>query len=267
MPDTPDATDAAGQGVDGRPPLGPLRNDGLPTLATGEPVLARWFVIVMLLLVPAAIATTIGFWSAIDRDPPAATERQPVGDAFITMARGDALFPATDEVEDGPSCMAGIALVGDSSARAASRRALLATCQLLRSGDMPTAVRGLERLLAGDALMRVGTFERSGVDASMRLEDERLVLELNARYLFEDATRAAPNVVQQLALLGDGEWPGDVVSAQAQVRALGELLAACRRLSLPDGIPRPCLDAQELLGADDPVVDLVAVGYRDRRDG
>jgi hypothetical protein len=138
---------------------------------------------------------------------------------------------------------------------------------LLRSGDMPMAVVGLERLLAGDALMRVGTFERSGVDASMRLEGERLVLELNARYLFEDATRAAPNVVQQLALLGDGEWPGDTLSAQAQVAALGELLAACGRLSLPGGVPRPCLDAEELLGSDDPVADLVAVGYRDRRDG
>jgi len=54
-------------GPDARPPLPPLRGDGLPTLPTGEPVLARWFVIVMLLLAPVAIAVTVIAWQAASR--------------------------------------------------------------------------------------------------------------------------------------------------------------------------------------------------------
>jgi hypothetical protein len=257
-----DAPDPAG-----RPPLPPLRTDGLPTLATGEPVLARWFVIAMLLLVPVALVVTGLAWQATDRTPPGPADRLPVGDAAVTIARGDAAFPASDEREEGPTCAAGAVLEGDSSARATARRALGATCQLLRTEAFPAAAAGLEEWLAGGATVRVATFERSGVDASLREEDGRLVLELNARYLFEDATRAAPVVLAQFALVADPAWPGAPVSAQAMLVALGEQLDACGRLSLPSGVPRACTDAATLLAGDDPLADLLAVGFRDARAG
>jgi len=253
--------------TDGRPPLPPLRDDGLPTLPTGEPVLARWFVITMLLLVPLAIAVSVVAWRAADREPPAAIERRAVGSATVTHDRGDARFPETAGAEPGPSCAEGVRLTGDRSAISAARRALSATCQLIAAGDLPLAEAGLEAWLAADPSMRVGTFEASGVDASARSEDGAIVLELNARYLFEDATRAAPVVVQQLGLIGQADWPGAVVSAQAEVATLAEQLRACGRLSLPDGVPRPCRDAAELLALDDLVTRLVAVGFRDAGRG
>lgn len=249
--------------TDGRPPLGPLRDDGLPTLPTGEPVLARWFVIVMLLLVPVAIAVSVLAWRATDREPPPAIERRVVGTATITHDRGDALFPETDDAEPGPSCAETVTLTGDSSAISAARRALSATCQLLATADLPLARAGLEVWLANDPSIRVGTFERSGVDISARVEDGAIVVELNARYLFEDATRAAPVVVQQLGVIGSAGWPGAVVSAQAEAAALAEQHLACGRLSLPDGVPRPCRDAAELVASDDLVADLIRVGFRD----
>jgi len=250
-------------GADARPPLPPLRDDGLPTLATGEPVLARWFVIVMLLLVPVAIAVTVIAWQAASREPPAAIERRSVGTATVTTDRGDALFPESDAAEPGPSCAEEVLLTGDRSAVSAARRALSATCQLIASGELPLAAAGLEAWLQAGAVARVGTFERSGVDASARSEEGGIVLELNARYLFEDATRAAPVVVHQLALIGQLDWPGMPVSAQAEAAALAEQLRACGRLSLPDGTPRPCRDAAELLGLDDLVGALIGVGFRD----
>jgi hypothetical protein len=248
---------------DGRPPLPPLRDDGLPTLATGEPVLARWFVITMLLLVPVAIAVSVIAWRATDREPPPAIERRVVGTATVTHDRGEALFPETEASEPGPACAEQVLLTGDRSAVSAARRALSATCQLIATGELPLARAGLAVWLEAAPTVRVGTFEASGVDASARLEDGAIVLELNARYLFEDATRAAPVVVQQLGLIGQPDWPGAVVSAQAEAATLAEQLRACGRLSLPDGIPRPCRDAAELLAADDLVADLVAVGFRD----
>jgi len=248
---------------EGRPPLGPLRDDGLPTLETGEPVLARWFVIVMLLLVPVAIAVSVVAWRAADREPPPPIERRIVGTEDVTHDRGEALFPEPGDGEPGPACAEPVLLLGNRSAVSASRRALSATCQLLGSGGFPLASAGLEVWLASDPRIRVGTFEASGVDASTRSEDDRIVMELNARYLFEDATRAAPVVIAQLALLGDGDWPGAVVSAPAEAAALAEQLAACGRLSLPEGLPRPCRDAAELVADDGLVTALVGVGFRD----
>ena len=244
-----------------------MRTDGLPTLATGEPVLARWFVIMMLLLVPVALGVTVLAWQAGDRTPPAPAERRLVGGPTVTIDRGEALFPSDDQQAPGPYCAEGVSLVGDASAIATGRRALSATCQLLASGLLPDAQAGLVAWLAADPLLRVGTFERSGVDASARFEGGRIIVELNARYLFEDATRAAPVVVHQLALIGQPDWPGATITAQAEVAALREQSIACGRLSLPDGVPRACFDAEELLAADDPVADLVAVGFRDGAAG
>jgi len=250
-------------GPDARPPLPPLRDDGLPTLPTGEPVLARWFVITMLLLVPIALIVTVVAWRAADREPPAAIERRPAGTETITHDRGDALFPTSEGAEPGPSCAEGVQLTGDRAAISAGRRALSAACQLIASGGLPLAEAGLATWLASDPLVRVGTFEASGVDASARSEDWRIVLELNARYLFEDATRAAPVVIHQLGLIGQPDWPGAIISAQAEAASLAEQLRACGRLSLPDGVPRPCRDAAELLALADLVGELIAVGFRD----
>jgi hypothetical protein len=53
--------------VGGSRELPPLQGDGLPTLPTGEPVLARWFVLTMLLLAPIAIAVTVWAFLSIPR--------------------------------------------------------------------------------------------------------------------------------------------------------------------------------------------------------
>lgn len=245
--------------------LPPLRDDGLPTLATGEPVLHRWFVLAMLALVPVALGVTVWAWGAADRSPDPAVERRAVGTATVTIDRGDAELPTTRTAEDGPSCAAAVRVVGDAAARAAGRRALAATCTLLRAGDLPAAAAGLAEWTSGPAVLRLATFARSGVDASVRLEDGAMVMELNARYAFEDAARAAPAVVHQLGLIADPAWPGAVVGAAAELTATRETATACARLSLPEGPPRSCRDADEVLAAADPYAALVAAGFRDDR--
>jgi hypothetical protein len=250
--------------------LPPLRDDGLPTLATGEPVLQRWFVLLMLVLVPVALAVSVWAWRATDRSPAPAAERRSAGSATVTVDRGEAVLPTDATGEDGPSCAAAVRIVGDAGARAAGRRALSATCTLLRAGDLPLAAAGLAEWTegpSGTAVLRVATFERSGVDASVRVEDGAMILELNARYVFEDASRAAPSVVHQLGLVADPRWPGDVVGAGTELAAAAETLRACERLSLPEGPPRACRDAAELLADPDPYAALVAAGFRADRSG
>ena len=243
----------------------PLRDDGLPTLATGEPVLHRWFVLAMLALVPVALGVTVWAWTSADRTPAPAVERRLIGTATVTIDRGAAVLPTEATAEDGPSCAAAVRVVGDDAARAAGRRALAATCTLLRAGDLPAAAAGLTEWTAGPATLRLVTFERAGVDASVRIEDGVTVMELNARYAFEDAARAAPAVVHQLGLVADPAWPGAVVGAGAELTATQETATACDRLSFPEGPPRSCRDAAEVLAAPDPYATLVAAGFRDDR--
>lgn len=232
-----------------------------PTLETGEPVLARWFVILLLVLVPAGLGVSVWAFTAASREPLPAAERRPVGTADVTHPRGDATLNRIREVEPGPSCAEGIRLVGDEGARATLRRSLGAVCQLVDSGRFPLAAAGMERWVAEGGVARMAVFERTGLDSSLRVEDGRPVLELNAKFQFGDATAAAPTIVHELVHLA-GSWPGEAVGAAAELEAVQAQARACDRLAFRAEPPRSCLDAEELLGLDDPLGALEQAGYR-----
>jgi hypothetical protein len=249
--------------VSERPSLPPLREDGLPTLPTGEPVLQRWFVLGLLALIPLTVAVTVWAFSSIDRDELTAAERRPAGGPEVTIARGEAVISETLDVEPGPGCAQAIRIVGDSGSRAAARRALDGACQLIDSGAVPAARDGLVEWVRADGQLRIATFELAGVESSTRLEDGRMVMELNAKFQFEDAIRGTPALIHQLVLLTDPAWPGEAVSATVELEAARAQLDACERVDLGPEPQRGCLDAEELLASDDPLGDLVAVGFRD----
>jgi hypothetical protein len=252
---------------EGRPTLPPMAGDGLPALPTGEPVLHRWFVIAMLVLVPAAIAVSIWAVLSIQREELSAAERRPPGGPTVTIERGAAELGTSRDVEPGPSCTQAIRIVGDDGARAAGRRALAGACALLDTGQFPDAERGLRAWTGGDGQLRIAAFQLTGVESSTRVEDDRLVMELNAKFQFEDATRAAPAVLHQLVLLADPDFPGTTISAERELLGAQTQAAACERLGFPEQPPRGCLDVTELLDEDDPLEALVAAGYERRGEG
>lgn len=242
-----------------------MADDGLPTLPTGEPVLARWFVIAMLVFAPVAVGVTIWAFLSIpegDIDPAA---RRPPGSAEVTYDRGRAQFPTTRETEPGPGCGQNITLVGDEGARATARVAIEGLCRVLSRPQLEEAREGL-RAWAGGRL-EIGVFELTGVESSTRIEDGQAIVELNAKFQFEDATRAVPVLVHELVLLADDEFPGRPVGARAALRATEAQHVACEELGLldEDEAPRGCLDAAELLAEEAPLDALVAAGMRDDR--
>jgi hypothetical protein len=246
-----------------RPPLPPLRDSGLPTLPSGEPVLHRWFVIAMLILVPIALAVSV--WAAVmvfgGSEPIPPAERRPPGDATTTVDRGDAELGTIEDTIAGPSCATAIRVVGDPGAQGQAGRALGATCALLQRDGLEDARAGLDAWITNRGQLRYAVFERSGVESSMRTDGGRLVLELNASFQFEDATRAAPAIVHQLTLLADPGWPGAPVTAERALRGAEAEALACDRLVFTADPPRGCLDVEELLASEDPLGQLLAAGY------
>jgi len=240
-------------------------DDGLPRLPTGEPVLQRWFVLGMLLLVPAAVAVTAWAFLSVDRDELSAAERRPAGGPEVTIARGDAQLAETRDAEPGPDCAQAIRVIGDPGSQATARQTLAGVCQLIGTGDFPELRDGLVTWIEGDGQLRVATFELSGVASSARREDGRLVIELNARFQFQEPRRGAPALAHQLVLLTDPAWPGETVGVTTELRAAETQVRACEMLDLGDDPPRGCRDAAQLLAADDPAGDLLEMGFRDDR--
>lgn len=240
-----------------------MRDDGLPTLPTGEPVLHRWFVVAMLVLVPIGLGVSV--WAATqvfgqETIPPA--ERRPPGDELVTVERGDAVLGTVEDSDPGPSCAQAVRVVGDPGARAAGGRALGAACSLLRTGQFSEAQLGLVEWTANRGQLRFAVFELSGVESSLRRGDDgRLVLELNAAFQFEDATRAAPAILGQLTMLAQDDFPGAPVTARSALAGIRAQATACDRLVFTGEPPRGCLDVEELLAEPDPLTRLVDAGY------
>ncbi len=238
--------------------------DGRPALPSGEPVLARWFAILMVVLVPIGLAVSVWAFLSFDREELTPAERRPPGTAEVTHERGIAALNTTLDTEPGPSCATGIEVVGDGGARAAGRRALGAVCTLASRGGLEAAQAGLDRWAELDGVLRFAVFEVTGLDSSARLEDGRLVIELNAKYQFDDANLAAPVIVHELAHLADG-FPGSAVTDAGELRAMRAQLTACDALVIRDDPPRACTDAAELVAAEDPLSLLDDAGYRPGR--
>lgn len=214
----------------------------------------------MVVLVPIAVVVTVVAFGSIggpDIDPAA---RRPPGDANVTHQRGDATLNQIRTAEPGPDCAADITMIGDAAARRSLRRALSATCQLLQAPGFAQAAAGLQRWAEHDGVARIGVFELTGVDTSARLEDGRLIIELNAKFQIEQGSRAAPSIVHELTHLADG-MPGRAVTAEAELAAVRAQQQACERLVYPEEPPRGCRDVDALLAQDDPLAGLRRAGY------
>ncbi len=228
----------------------------------GEPLLARWFVLVMIPLVIAGIVVTI--WAFVEfggRAQSTAADRRPPGTATVTHERGQAVLNEIDETEEGTGCATGVTLFGDAGARATTRRAMAAACQLLASADFPDAQAGLEAWRDAGGLLRIATFEFTGTESSARVEDGRVVIELSPRFQFDDGTRGAPFILHELTHLGAGTWPGTPIDAAGELAATQVTADACDRLALGEDVPLGCIDAADLLGQADPMTALTDAGY------
>ncbi|MDP8927969.1 MAG: hypothetical protein M3O70_05140 [Actinomycetota bacterium] len=224
-------------------------------------MLARWFVITMLVLTPIGLAVIAWAFLSVSRPRIEAAARRPPGSATVTHERGEAALNQVRIAEAGPGCSSGIVMLGDDSARAILRRALGATCQLLAAPEYSAARDGLSRWASSHGIIRLAVFELTGVDGSARVEDGRIVVELNAKFQFEQGARAAPVIIHELVHFAQ-DMPGRPVTAEGELAAMEAQKLACERLVFDEESPRACRDAGELLASPDPLARLEAAGYK-----
>lgn len=234
--------------------------DGLPALPSGEPLLARWFVVTLLVLIPIGLAVIAWAFLSVSRPRIDAAARRPPGSDTVTHERGQAALNEVRVAESGPGCARGIVMLGDDSARATLRRALGATCQLLGQPEYEAARDGLSVWASNGGIVRLAVFELTGVDGSSRVEEARRVVELNAKFQFEPGARAAPVIIHELVHFAQ-DMPGRPVTAEEELVAMEAQELACEQLVFEKDPPRACRDAEELLASPDPLARLEAAGY------
>lgn len=242
--------------------------DGLPALPDGEPLLARWFVLVMLGLSVVAVGLTVFALTQRAAPPseafPAAERRNP-GTADVTHDRGEIVIAEDDSESQPVTCAPNVRLVGDEGGRATLRRAFGVLCSQLDNDDtgaLSQVAAGLAELDAAGGIARIALAAATGIDSSARIEDGVPVIEIAPKFQFENARVAAPFLAHELFHLGSEGWPGAPVTAADEAAAMQVQLLVCNGLRVPDeDRPRGCNDAAELLGDDDPVGALLDAGF------
>ena len=242
--------------------------DGLPALSDGEPVLARWFVLAMLLLSLVAVVMTVFALTRRAAPPsevfPAAERRNP-GTAEVTHERGELQVAEDATVSQPVTCAPDVRLVGDDGGRATLQRAFGVLCAQLGAdddGSLSEVAAGLGELDRAAGAARVALGAATGVDSSARVEDGLPVVEVSPKFQFESGRLAAPFLAHELVHLGSATWPGEPVDAEQELAAMRAQDEVCRALGAPEGeLPRGCRDAAELLAADDPLQALRDAGF------
>ncbi|MFT5564032.1 MAG: hypothetical protein ACI970_000755 [Myxococcota bacterium] len=243
--------------------------DGLASLPDGEPLLTRWFVLVMIALSIAAVALSVMVFVTRTGSPSAvfpAAERRPPGTATVTHDRGAVVLSETQEEETGTACAPQVRLVGDEGGRATIRRALVALCDELNAvgtadTDLNIVRRGITTLNRERGIIRIALAVATGVDSSTRIVDGVIVIELAPKFQFENSVTATPVLAHELAHVGGDRWPMDAVDVADELEALFVQDVLCRRINFGDEPPRGCSDASEVLGSVDVARALREAGY------
>jgi hypothetical protein len=220
-----------------------------------EPLLPRWFVLLAIVAVIAAIVTGIAAFVVFDTEEVPVEARRPPPGAVLTHDVGEFLIGETAEVAARVPCpdlLGGIEIAGTDSDRALLGDALAALCSPALPEDVLVPLRAFAQ--AGGTL-RFALFEATGVDSAAQLDGERILV--NARFEQLGEPRwIAPLVVHDAAMLA-----GDPATAETALAAREAEVRACRAL-LGEDLSRACEDAVAVAALPDPLAALRAVGYR-----
>jgi hypothetical protein len=227
-----------------------------PTGELGDPLLPRWFVLLVLGLIPVAVAVlVVALLGGRPEEVPAAARRPPPAPP-LTSEVGAIAVGETPAAAYEQACplLRGVQIAGGPADVASLEAAVDALCR----ADLPVDVRErLERFASAGGVVRFAVFERSGVDVASDMTAAPPTVYLNARFTQTDPRWIGPLIVHETVVL-----EGDPDTAATALRARRAEQVACQRLLRDDPEPQGCRDAAALLDLPDPIAALEDVGYR-----
>lgn len=222
-----------------------------PTEELQDQVLPRWFVLLAIGAVLAAIVTLAVAFGAFGPGEVPVAERRPPPASGLTHDVGDFETGPTDPVAYDGACplLEGVRVAGTPTDRASLRRGLAAACNVAE-GD---AAGALESFADAGGVVRFAVFETTGVDSAATTDGEPPQVLVNARF-----SRSAPQLIAPL-VIHDAIARTDPGDARTELSARIAEADACSRLF--DEPPRSCSDALSLSTSPDALAALRAVGY------
>jgi len=221
-----------------------------------EQLLPRWFVILCLVMVPAAIAAVIaGFVVFSPAEVPVAARRPPPADG-LTNDVGEYQIGSTTPEAYTETCpmLAGIHIAGESADLQALRTGLARLCNVTLPDDVADR---LSRFASAGGVVRFAQFQQTGVDSTALLDAEPPLILLNARLQRGDPRWIAPAVAHDVTFLDV-----DPATAEGALTARGVEHLVCQRALGDARSSRGCEDAAALLALPDPVGALRGAGFR-----
>ncbi len=220
-----------------------------------EQLLPRWFVILVLVMIPVAIAAAVaGFVVFRPREVPVAARRPPpAGGLTNAVGRyevGDSPAIRYDEACD---VLDGVHIAGTADDRRSLRLGLAAVC----NANLPDDVRRrLSAFAAAGGVVRFAQFEATGVDSTAMLDESPPVILVNAKFLRTDPLWIAPLIVHDTTFM-----TRDASTAAAALEARRAEDLACDRILAGRRESRGCEDAEALLAMADAEEALRDAGF------
>jgi hypothetical protein len=228
-----------------------------PVGELSEPLLPRWFVLLAIGAVVAAIAVLVGAFVVFSPEEVPPEARRPPPAAGLTHDVGEYVTGESEPVAYDSPCavLEGVSLAGTQSDRALLRQALAGLCNTRLAPDADAA---LAAFAEAGGVVRFAVFSSTGVDSTAETDGEPPRILVNAKFVRLDRPRwIAPVIAHDAVMLA-----GDPASAETAVRAREVEADVCRLLLGSEEPSRGCDDAEAVLALPDPLAALRSAGYR-----
>ena len=221
-----------------------------------EQLLPRWFVILCVVLVPAAVGAAVAaFFVFGPEEVPVAARRPPPANGLSNdvgqYETGD-LAPVP--YEGACPLLEGVQIAGTETDQKPLRLALAGLCNVSLPGGLQERLR---MFAAAGGVVRFAAFQSTGVDSTAQIDADPPRILVNAKLQRTDPLWIAPPVMHDVTVLA-----GDPAAAETALGARRAEALVCDRLLGGRRESRGCADARALLGLPDPAGALRAAGFR-----
>jgi hypothetical protein len=221
-----------------------------------EQLLPRWFVILVLVMIPIAVAAVIAAFVVFRPAEVPVADRRPPPAGDLTNAVGEFVIgeSAPQPYADACPTLRGVQIAGTEQDQRVLRLGIAGLCNVSLPGEITDR---LARFAQAGGVVRFAAFEQTGVDSTAQPDAVPPRILVNARLQLTDPLWIAPLVAHDVTFT-----EADPATAEGALEARRAEALVCDRLLGGRRPSRGCGDARAVLDLPDPLAALRAAGFR-----